>query len=93
MPRFFLFVFLLLLLYTILQYLIKNMFIQRKKLNRESEPEELVQDPHCQTYIPRRTAVRKRAGGREYYFCDKECAKKFLDEKKSQKSGRSSTGA
>jgi YHS domain-containing protein len=91
MPRFFLFIFLFLLLYTILHYLIKNMFIQRKKLNREFESEELVQDPHCQTYIPKRTAVRKRVRGREYYFCNKECAEKFLAEKKSQKSEGSST--
>jgi YHS domain-containing protein len=91
MPRFMLFIFLLLLLYTILHSLIKNMFIQRKKLNRELEPEELVQDPHCQTYIPKRTAIRKRVEGREYYFCNKECARKFVDEKRSQKSEGSST--
>jgi YHS domain-containing protein len=24
--------------------------------------------------------------GRDYYFCSKECLRKFLDEKKSQKS-------
>jgi uncharacterized protein len=91
MPRFFLFIFLLLLLYAILHYLIKDMFMQRKKLNREPEPEELVQDPYCQTYIPKRTAVRKRVGGREHYFCNKECVRKFLDEKKSQQFGGSST--
>ena len=84
MPRFLLFIFLLLLLYTILHSLIKNMLTQRKKLNRELEPEELVQDPHCQTYIPKRTAIRKRVKGREYYFCDKECARRFFDQKKPQ---------
>ena len=72
------------LLYTILHSLIKNMFIQGRKLNREPELEELVQDPHCQTYIPKRTAIRKRVKGREYYFCDKECARRFFDQKKPQ---------
>jgi len=87
MARFVLFILLLLLLlYAILHYLIKDIFIQRKKLNRELEPEELVQDPYCQTYIPKRTAVRKRVEGRDYYFCSKECLRKFLDEKRSQKS-------
>jgi uncharacterized protein len=91
MPRFILFILLLVLLYTSVHYLIKDIFIQRKKLNRDSEPEELVQDPYCQTYIPTGTAVRKRVEGRNYYFCSKECVRKFLDEKKSQKSKRLST--
>ena len=93
MPRFILFILLLLLLYAILHYLIRDIFIQRKKLNRELEAEELVQDPYCQTYIPMGTAVRKRVEGRDYYFCSKECLRKFLDEKKSQKSKGSSTEA
>jgi uncharacterized protein len=83
MSRLILFVLFLLLLYTVLHYLIKDVLIQRKKLNRESGPEELVQDPYCQTYIPKRTAVRKRVEGRYYYFCNKECLRKFLKEKKS----------
>jgi len=83
MARFILFILLLLLLYAILHYLIKDIFMQRKKLNRESKPEELVQDPHCQTYIPKGTAVRKRVEGKEYYFCNKECLRKFLEKKAS----------
>jgi len=83
MARFVLFVLLLLLLYAILHYLIKDIFIQRRKLNRQIEPEELVQDPYCQTYIPKRSAVRKRVGGRDYYFCNKECLRKFLEQKTS----------
>ena len=86
MPRFILFIVLLLLLYTSLHYLIKEILTQRKRLSRESEPEELVQDLYCQTYIPKGTAVRKKVEGRDYYFCSKECLRKFLDEKKSQKS-------
>ncbi|MCJ7782348.1 MAG: YHS domain-containing protein [Desulfobacterales bacterium] len=86
MTRFILFVLLLLLLSAILRYLIKDIFTQSKKLNRGFEPEELIQDPYCQTYIAKRTAVRKKVEGRDYYFCSKECLRKFLDEKKSQKS-------
>ncbi|MGB7573478.1 MAG: YHS domain-containing protein [Thermodesulfobacteriota bacterium] len=83
MPRLILFIFLLLLLYAILYYLIKDMVVRRNKGRRESEPEELVQDPYCQTYIPKQTAVRKRVKGRDYYFCTKECLRKFLQEKKT----------
>jgi YHS domain-containing protein len=79
MSRLILFVFLLLLLYTLLHYLIKD--VRRKKLRRESEPEELVQDPYCKTYVPKRTAVRKRVDGRDYYFCNRECLRMFLQER------------
>jgi uncharacterized protein len=83
MSRLILFILLLLLLYTTLYYLIKDRVVWRKKSSREPGPEELVQDPYCQTYIPKRTAVRKRVKGRDYYFCNKECLRKFLGEKKS----------
>jgi YHS domain-containing protein len=83
MSRLILFVFLLLLGYTILHYLIKDMPVRRKKLSRESEPEELVQDPYCKTYVPKRTAVRKRVEGRDYYFCNRECLRMFLQERNS----------
>ena len=39
--------------------------------------DEMVQDPSCQTYIPRREAIRKVIGGQEYFFCSKECAQEF----------------
>jgi len=61
----------------------KGIFKQGEALNRQPEPEELVQDPYCQIYIPKRIAVRKRVAGRDYYFCSQECLRKFLDEKKS----------
>ena len=83
MARYILLVLLLLFLYAILRYLMNGIFKQRGKLDRQPEPEELVQDPYCQTYIQKRTAVRKRVGGRDYYFCDRECLRKFLGQKAS----------
>ncbi len=83
MIRFLLFVLFLLLFYAILRHLMNGIFKQGEKLNRQAEPEELVQDPYCQTYIPKGIAVRKRVAGREYYFCSQECLRKFLAEKKS----------
>jgi uncharacterized protein len=83
MARFILFILLLLFFYTILYYLIKDMAVRRKKSSREPEPEELVQDPYCQTYIPKRTAIKKRVRGENYHFCSKGCLRKFLGEKKS----------
>ncbi len=86
MLRFILFILFLLLLFRSLHLLMKEIFTQKKKLNSEPEPEELVQDPCCQTYIPAGTAVRKKVAGRNYHFCSKDCVRKFLAEKKSQKS-------
>jgi YHS domain-containing protein len=61
----------------------KLIFSSRKKVARKSEPEELVQDPYCQTYIPKKNALKKRVAGRNYYFCNKECLKRFLEGEKS----------
>ncbi len=79
MARFILFAILLLLFYAILHTLIKGMSVQRKKLNRESEPEELVQDPYCQTYIPKQSAVKKKIAGRFLYFCNHECMENYMN--------------
>jgi YHS domain-containing protein len=56
----------------------KGIPVRRKKLYRETESEELVQDPYCQTYIPKRSAIRRRLSGKNYYFCKKECMEKFI---------------
>jgi YHS domain-containing protein len=83
MTRLILFTILLLILYIILHFLVKGMPVQRRKLNVESEPEELVQDPYCQTYIAKKSALKKKIGGRLLYFCDQECLRRFLQERDS----------
>ncbi|MCJ7683247.1 MAG: TRASH domain protein, partial [Desulfobacteraceae bacterium] len=37
----------------------------------EGPIDEMVQDPSCMTYIPRRGAQRKVVGGKEFFFCSK----------------------
>lgn len=39
--------------------------------------DDLVKDPVCATYVPRRTAVARTAGPVTYYFCSADCAAKF----------------
>lgn len=39
--------------------------------------DDMVQDPCCKTYIPRREAIKRVLGGKEIFFCSKECADKF----------------
>jgi uncharacterized protein len=57
----------------------KTVLSSRKKTNRDDEPEELIQDPYCQTYIPKGSAVKKRITGKDYYFCSPECLRKYLE--------------
>ena len=80
MLRFILLIILLLIFSYVLRLLIKDMLSFGKKANRRSEPEELVQDPYCQTYIPIRSAIKKRINGRLFYFCNQECLKNYVKE-------------
>jgi YHS domain-containing protein len=41
------------------------------------DQDQMVQDPVCHTFIPRRMAVIERIGGQTYCFCSKECATAF----------------
>ena len=60
---------------------VKGLFGKSGKISKASwaggEIDEMVQDPCCKTYIPRREAVRRVLGGKEIFFCSKECADKF----------------
>lgn len=42
------------------------------------EPEELVQDPICQMFIPRKEALKAQKDGKDYFFCSEGCLKRFL---------------
>ena len=79
MARFILFFLLFVAFYQVLTYLVRKMFFSNKRTDREAEPEELVQDPYCQTYIPKKSAVKKRIAGRDCYFCNPECLRKYLE--------------
>ena len=37
----------------------------------------MVHDPQCDTFVPRKSALRRRVRGREYYFCSRECLRAF----------------
>lgn len=74
-----LFIFLYLFLYLFLQ--LANIYIAWRKRQqsldsqrRDGEPEEMVLDPQCQSYLPKGSAIL-RSG---HYFCSEECARRFL---------------
>jgi YHS domain-containing protein len=85
MARFILFIVLAAILYYVLHFLIKDMPSLRRKMDRGSEAEELVQDPYCQTYIPKESAVRKKINGRMLHFCNQECLRNYLEKIKKNK--------
>ena len=82
MARFILFTILFSILYYVLRFLVKNIFSLRKK--PEAEAEELVQDPYCQTYIPKQSAVRKKMDGHMFYFCNQQCLRNYLNKEKKK---------
>ncbi|MDH5740775.1 MAG: hypothetical protein OEY77_10680 [Nitrospira sp.] len=85
MYRLFLIIFLLIVLY----FLVRQMFLGFRSPNRDirgkstegadrqEELDEMIEDPVCHTFVPKRIAVIEEMGGREYWFCSKECAVTF----------------
>lgn len=47
--------------------------------NQPSLTDEMVQDPECQVYIPKRDAFTFAHTGTTYYFCSRECMQQFKD--------------
>ena len=82
MGRFFLLLFLFLFLYYLLILFLRGLRGGGKKSNRATEPEELVQDPYCLTYISKRRAIHKKISGKDHYFCNRECLKKYVNQEK-----------
>ncbi len=41
------------------------------------EPDVLVQDPVCETFIPRQEALKLTKDGQDYFFCSEGCLKRF----------------
>jgi len=44
---------------------------------RVQQPDVLVQDPVCDTFIPRQEALKLTWDGQEYFFCSEGCLKRF----------------
>jgi YHS domain-containing protein len=48
-----------------------------RPVEKKREPDVLVQDPVCQTFIPRREALKVEKDGKVYFFCSEGCLKRF----------------
>ncbi len=69
-------------LLVILYFLLRRAFRGLKKSTWEErgtsvDQDQMVQDPVCQTFVPRKIAVVEKIGGQTHYFCSRECAVKF----------------
>jgi YHS domain-containing protein len=78
-------------LLAILYYLLRQMFRSFKTplQNAQTKPsaqrpddeqDQMIEDPVCHTFVPRRIALVELIEGREYCFCSKECAGQFRSE-------------
>lgn len=68
----------------ILYRLIKSLALPSTKKSAEpfTQPgqvitDEMVIDPQCHVYIPKREAITAKIEGKTVYFCSKECKKKY----------------
>lgn len=78
MTRLILLILLILILYYLLRFLFKTIRLSGEKRDRKQDPEELVQDPYCQTYIPKQSALKKKVEGQMRYFCCEKCLKSYV---------------
>lgn len=45
--------------------------------------DDLVEDPHCHTYVPTGNAYKILLNGQNIYFCSELCSKEYLRKKES----------
>lgn len=72
-------------LLVILYFLLRRAFRGFKNRTWEDrgtslDQDQMVQDPVCQAFVPRRIAVVEKIGGQTYCFCSRECAAKFQNQ-------------
>ena len=72
------------LIFAILAYIayrtVKAIFRPKEELSRGQDKgviDEMVQDPQCKTYVPKREAVKRTIAGETHFFCSGACADKF----------------
>jgi len=83
------FVFLIILLY-LLYRIIRGLFYSSKERNIDTIPskerpdeDEMVKDPYCDTYVPKRNSYSAKINGEYLCFCSNECLEKYKQEKAS----------
>jgi YHS domain-containing protein len=44
--------------------------------------DEMVKDPNCQIYLPKKQAIAEKMNNEWYYFCSEECRRKWKEKVK-----------
>lgn len=79
MIRFLIFAFLAYIAYRT----VRAIFRPREEVSRGQDKgviDEMVQDPQCKTYVPKREAVKRTIAGETVFFCSQTCADKYQKE-------------
>ncbi len=75
---------LLFVFYLLVKVLIGFAFLSsRQRMRRESMGGDMVQDPNCETYIPRSRAIEKKMAGQTVYFCSQPCLDAFFEKRRA----------
>jgi YHS domain-containing protein len=69
-------------LFVILYFLLRRAFRGFKNQDldyreRSGDQDQMIEDPVCHTFVPRKIAFVEKVGGQTYCFCSKECAATF----------------
>lgn len=87
MIRFILFAILCYILYRLIKGLTQASPPQRGGPDPSSRPtitDEMVIDPACRVYIPKREALTAQVGGETLYFCSRECMDAYCKNRPGQ---------
>ncbi|MEF3169246.1 MAG: transcriptional regulator [Deltaproteobacteria bacterium] len=88
MTRFLLYFLICFLIYLLFKRVFTRQATQRPYAEqRRPSPiqDELVRDPVCGVYCPKRDALMLRTWGETHYFCSEECRRRFLQENSPEK--------
>lgn len=77
MYRLLLIVGLLVILYFLLRRAIREFKQRHLDGGGIGDPDQMVQDPVCHTFVPRKIAFVETIGGQAYCFCSRDCAAAF----------------
>ena len=57
--------------------LYRSLFGEKSGSGDSSDAADMVQDPNCRTYVPKKQSIAKSINGKEHFFCSKKCAEEY----------------
>ena len=60
--------------------------------HRQTNREDLIEDPYCHTYVPEGDAFRASIDGKTVHFCSKKCYKQYEKQRKEQAEREAKSG-